>query len=230
MNIEELKKELKQKLISSFSKYSFERYIRRRRETEERFFQALSKIFEGKLEIYSVSEIIKCKKQVMIERNLVKNSEDFERYCFKPSMIFGDAIEERVLDLLGLKKGYFTFKIIDYFDKRLIITGSCDAIDDNYVYEIKAKTREPEPTPLMIMQCRLYAWLYNKPKCVLIIVSPKSIDVEVYDAYKDIDVYDILMKWSSPRWDFECRFCSYKESCDERKDILRYLQDFENFL
>lgn len=217
MNSNSLIDEIRNRIIKSFCKYSFERYIRRRRETEYKFLKEFSKVYGDRVEIYSVSEIIKCKMQAMIERELLQSPEDFERWCFRPSMMIGDAIEERLIDLLNLPRGYFNFKIIDFYGKKIIITGSCDAIDDDYIYEFKFRSKDAEPTPLMVMQTRLYAWLYNKKHGILIIISPYDIKKIELDPFNEREVIDILLTWTSPRYLFECYYCPYRDICEKRK-------------
>lgn len=222
--VEELKKiseNFKNQLLNSFIQYSFERYYRRRYETKYKLIDLLKSLGIENCEVIHVSELIKCKQQCIFEEHYIKTSEDYAKYCFRVSMIFGDAIEREVIDLMKLPKGYITFKKIEVGSKTYVIVGSCDAIFEDYVIEIKARTKFEQdrvfPTPLQIAQTKLYAWLYNKQYGLLILVHPNDVNVIVEKAYTDNEVRDLILTWSSPRYPFECIYCTFKDICKQRQ-------------
>ena len=225
--IEELSKiseSIKNQVIQSFINYSFERYYRRRYETKNKLRELFNSLNITNYEIVHVAELIKCRQQCLFEEQFIKTPEDYAKYCFKVSMMFGDAIERQLIELLHLPKGYLTFKKVEVGSKIYIIVGTCDAILDDYIIEIKTRTKYEQDKlfslPLQISQTKLYAWLYNKPYGVLILVHPNDVTVFVEKAYSDNEVKDLILTWSSPRYPFECIFCIFKDVCRLKQTSL----------
>ncbi|RLF40268.1 MAG: hypothetical protein DRN12_05760 [Thermoplasmata archaeon] len=208
--MEKEKIEIVSKLVRNFSERSFNRYFTAKRIFKEQFKQVVNEVKD----VIFVNELIQCKKKREFEMERIRTSEDYINLIFNPKLIIGDAIEDKIKELLNISRPYLTFKKIEVNDETYIIAGSCDGFINDYVVDIKFKSRINVPAVKDILQIKLYAWLYNTKYGLIIIISPSTINIFNYEAFTDSDVKKLITSWKSPMFSEECKYCPFKEDCD----------------
>jgi len=137
-----------------------------------------------------------------------------------PSTIVGDFVHVGVL--LWLRE-FYEAEIEKEITKEIdgwTIKGRIDAIlEEGIVVEIKFMRASPERTalPHHVEQLRLYLWLTGLEKGVLLYVTPDGIYEHVITTpLKDEQVRMLLREEQTPRWDWECQYCSWSSFCEKK--------------
>jgi len=99
-----------------------------------------------------------------------------------------------------------------------VIRGRIDAIIDNTVVEFKTAKQVDKPFAHHVMQVRLYMWLSNMTKAVIVYVTPERfVEFKIDKPYRTEDVRELIANWSSPRFDWECKKCEFRVVCEYAK-------------
>jgi len=174
-----------------------------------------------------VHDIVRCKHKSVMETM-------FPEFMRSPSahIFIGEAIDEFVKKIIEIKREDLfpdlesteievsrEIRLEDDGEEKVItIIGKPDIVLRDAIVEIKySRTIEDKPLEHHVMQLKLYLFLTNKKKGYLIYVTPRGmrefvIEEEVSDDY----VKELLRSWSSPRFEWECDYCHYKEICPYR--------------
>ena len=203
-----------------------------------------------------VSDLTRCILKVAFTRRLIrkcKNIDELIKTLFKDkgidSIMMGFLVQyglERFMESIGLRKSSITWrKVITIDDVKIVLSGKPDyeAVIDGKIVPVEVKfTRKSidRPYPSYVTQCSTYAWLCNAPYCKLLIFTPDGAHEHDIEPITEETLRLIVKKWltTAPLWKWECRYCPYREECDEelrrrvregdaRKNI-RIIQEIEN--
>ena len=165
-----------------------------------------------------VSELVLCKQRAEFNKRYY--------YMYQPnnSALIGKLIHR------GLELFLYAFNQVEYekeFSKQLgdyIVRGRVDVITEDEVIEIKTGMdhRDTKPSEHHLQQVRLYMWLTGKQKGRIVYVTyGKLAEYEVTDACSDDEVAYMIDNWLSPRYEWECDYCQFKNLCPHRVERKR---------
>ena len=102
-------------------------------------------------------------------------------------------------------------KVLDNYK----ITGKIDALINDTGIEIKfSQSDEFIPYEHHILQCKLYNWLFELKKTILIYITPQRIaEFEIEDRMTDNHVMNLINNTNIPRFKWECKYCEYDMIC-----------------
>ena len=103
--------------------------------------------------------------------------------------------------------------------KEIQVVGRIDIQKDNEIWEIKTLNAIPQqpPSEHYILQCRIYLWLTGADVCHLIELSRDEYRItDITEPVTDMDVLLLIYDKKSPRWEWECEYCPYKNICTEK--------------
>lgn len=110
-------------------------------------------------------------------------------------------------------------KIDDY-----VLHGRIDAIigDGNEKFGVEIKTARSDvgiPQEHHIDQAKIYNFLFDLPKTILLYVSPdRFTEFVVSDRFNEEEILNRMRNISSaPRYSWECKYCIYSQICSEKK-------------
>jgi len=137
-----------------------------------------------------------------------------------PSTIVGDFVHVGVLSWL---REFYDAEIEKEITKEIDgikVKGRVDAIlEEGIVVEVKFMRASPERTalPHHIEQVRLYLWLTEKEKGIILYITPDGIyEHPINVPYTDEQVKSLLAVQEIPRYDWECQYCSWSAFCEKK--------------
>ncbi|MCS7111361.1 MAG: CRISPR-associated protein Cas4 [Ignisphaera sp.] len=151
--------------------------------------------------------------------------------AFSPITLYGEIIHQGLERLLQLLFGMDNIKVEVEYEKSVrtnldnntyIIKGRVDAIVKDYIIEIKSSSSDKNlPHEHHITQARLYLWLSNLNKALLIYITPSRIvEFQVKGAVSDEEliklVETVITGRPAPRYSWECRYCTYSILCPQK--------------
>lgn len=164
-----------------------------------------------------VTELCQCRKK----------AEYFNKYWLhifpNPAILVGIMLHKGVQQWL---REEFSAEVEVEQEKKLgdiIISGSIDAIVNDWVVEIKhtQDVYESQPYEHHVLQVKLYLWLSGLEKGKLVYISPKKLlEFDVTDKPTDDEVLMLYDTWQSPKWHWECNHCPFNQICP--KTVLKY--------
>jgi len=161
-----------------------------------------------------VSELVECSKKSEFRLKLP------EYDLPSPATMVGEFVHRGVLQWF---EEYYEAEIEKEITKELdgwTIKGRVDAIlDDKFLVEVKFMRASPEREPLghHKLQLRLYLWLTDLEKGVLLYVTPEAIYEHTIDIpFTDEQVRMLLREEQTPRWDWECGYCSWSSFFEKK--------------
>lgn len=180
-------------------------------------------------ETYWVTDLVRCPLKREFEE---KYPELVEQHVFHPVFILGDLVHaglERLLqeelaqhgasvevEVEGVKK-------VKLPGKGLVrIKGRMDVLvelgDKRIGIEIKtARGDAGLPLQQHVDQVKLYNWLFDLSSSVLVYVTPERVtEYTVADAFDESDVAEMVLSSESPRYAWECGYCSFAVLCPNK--------------
>ncbi|MEM0500722.1 MAG: PD-(D/E)XK nuclease family protein, partial [Ignisphaera sp.] len=100
-----------------------------------------------------------------------------------------------------------------------VIKGRIDAIVGDYIIEIKSGSSDRNlPYEQHIIQTRIYMWLSNLDKAILLYVTPNRIvEYQIKGTMSDKEITElvksIITGQPAPRYIWECKYCIYSILC-----------------
>lgn len=150
--------------------------------------------------------------------------------AINPTTLLGEfahhGIEKILIEILGsdsVKTEVECEKSIEVEGALYIIRGRVDALIGDYVVEIKtSKSDVSIPQNHHILQTRLYLWLTNYKKALLLYVTANRITEFVIDKpATDGEVSDLIRGTiagaPAPRYSWECKYCTYSVLCSSKR-------------
>jgi len=171
-------------------------------------------------ELIYVHELCRCRQFTYFELHSKKNPD------IKPHTVIGCLVErglDRFIKML-YKPSLVTKRDVQIITKSGVIKTITIAGKVDYIYD-DGKLRFPVEVKYsskniirndMIIQCKLYAWLYNAEFCKLLIFTPDEIIEQDYEPFSNNEVIEHVQKWlnTAPLWEWECQLCPYSQICD----------------
>lgn len=146
--------------------------------------------------------------------------------AFSPVTLYGEIIHHGLEKFLVMLFGEDNIRIeVEYarnmyVDNNIyIIKGRIDAIIEDCVIEIKSSNSDKNiPHEHHITQTRIYLWISNLDRALLIYITPSRIaEYEVKGAVSNGELTDlirsIIVGQPAPRYSWECRYCIYAILC-----------------
>jgi len=100
------------------------------------------------------------------------------------------------------------------------IRGRIDALLENSRIGIEIKTAKADsyiPYEHHIEQAKTYNWLSNLDKTILVYVTPERIaEYEITESYSNAEIRNMLSNLKTPKYDWECSYCSYSLICPSK--------------
>jgi len=180
-----------------------------------------------------VHDLVRCKHKSELEVLFPEGS-----YKLSPVLFLGEAVDEFVKNLvMDYREKLFkdlvsttseVEKKISINGREITIIGRPDIIMEDSVIEVKySRTPEDKPLEHHIAQLKLYMYLTNKKKGILVYFTPRGlrefiIEEEIDEEY----VQELVNNWKTPRYDWECQYCNYREICpyriylNEKKELV----------
>ncbi len=99
------------------------------------------------------------------------------------------------------------------------IVGRIDAIVGRVGIEIKTSRADLEiPYEHHVLQAKIYNWLYDLEKTVLVYVTPdRFTEYHVSERVSEEDVIKLVLDKRAPRYDWECRYCHFSVICPNKR-------------
>ncbi len=187
-----------------------------------------------------VHDLVRCKHKSELEVLFPEGS-----YKLSPVLFLGEAVDEFVKNLvLNYKEKLFkdlvsttseVEKKISVNGKEITITGRPDLVMEDSVIEVKySRTPEDKPLEHHIAQLKLYMYLTNKRKGILVYFTPHGLREFIFEEeISDNFVHELINNWKTPRYDWECQYCNYREICpyriypNEKKEIIEAEKQIE---
>jgi len=176
-----------------------------------------------------VSDLARCPLKVEYE---VRYPELAVQDIYHPSFILGDLVHKGVETLAKefLEKDEVKVEVevegrreMEIGGVKYVIVGRADIIltsgGHRVGYELKYCRSDPGlPLEHHVLQARLYKWLFNLDTVKLLYITPDRItEYEIKDEVSDDDVMRLvvehLSKARTPKWPWECKYCTYSVLC-----------------
>ncbi len=177
---------------------------------------------------YYVSDLTRCPRKIEYEKNfpeLVLNQ------AYDPTLLLGDIVHlglEAFLKKIfgeGILKGILG---VEVEKKRSIgkytIRGRIDALielesGERMGVEIKYSRRDIGlPHQHHVLQVKIYNWLYDLPKSILIYITPNRItEYDIEEKVSEEEILLLIEDEKSPRWPWECQYCRFAILCPYKK-------------
>ena len=162
--------------------------------------------------------------------------------CYNPVLLLGNIVHYGLESFLKYlqEQGYFrkvdvevegykriTFDDRDGLPRIITIKGRIDSIvygdDGRFGVEIKSsKSDIGLPYDHHILQCKIYNWLFDLSKTILLYVTPERItEYEVSDKLTDEEVVKLILDSRSPKYPWECNYCVFKSLCPKKRSNSR---------
>ena len=170
-----------------------------------------------------VHDLVRCKHKSELETLFPETAS-----TLSPILFLGEAVDEfvkmlvvtykdKLFEKLETTTGEFE-KTVNFNGKEITIIGRPDILLEDSVIEIKySRTPEDKPLEHHINQLKIYMFLTNKNKGVLVYFTPRGLrEFTFEEEVKEDFIHSILETWGSPRYEWECQYCNYKEICPYR--------------
>jgi len=144
-------------------------------------------------------------------------------FKFEPAHILGDMVHigiESFLKEEGFQVEVEFEKEVSIDNREVKIKGRVDALNENYVVEIKtARSDLGIPHDHHLMQLQIYLNIFDRKAGLLLYVTPDRL-AEFYIEKKPLDVESLVVETihnsMHPRWSWECKYCFYAKICPFR--------------
>ncbi len=163
-----------------------------------------------------VTDLIRCP----LKREFEEKFPDLYRAsAYTPSTILGSLVH---LGLESILSNELNAEIEVKGEKKIgdhKIVGKIDAKLGKVGIEIKTSRADFEiPYEHHILQARIYNWLFDLEKTVLVYVTPDRITEFVVEEDIDEDeIVKLIVDKVSPRYDWECRYCFFSLICPKKR-------------
>ncbi|RLE70920.1 MAG: hypothetical protein DRJ45_04480 [Thermoprotei archaeon] len=170
----------------------------------------------------TVHEFIGCKRKMLLLRNLPELEYSIS---INPRIVLGELIHLGILKILGKRDEKIVYKDIILNNKRYRFIGMIDAIINNSIIDFKFTLLPSEnlPSEKHVLQVKMYMWLTGLEEGYLLYFTPNEIlEYKIDEKLSDEDIKRLYEHWDSPRYSWECDYCSVKRYCE-----LKYLRKGE---
>ena len=147
-----------------------------------------------------------------------KYPELYRATVFTPNTILGSLVH---LGLENLLSSELNAEIEVKAEKQIgeyKIIGRIDAIIGKVGIEIKTSRADIEiPYEHHILQAKIYNWLYDLEKTVLVYVTPERFaEYPIEDRLTEDEILRLIVDKKAPRYEWECRYCHFAVICPNK--------------
>ena len=99
------------------------------------------------------------------------------------------------------------------------IVGRIDAKLGKVGIEIKTSRADFEiPYDHHVLQARIYNWLFDLEKTVLVYITPDRVtEYVVEEDVEEEEIIKLIVDKTAPRYDWECRYCFFSMICPNKR-------------
>jgi len=175
---------------------------------------------------YYVTDLLQC----AYKRELSMKFPELSAYTsFEPAVVMGILVHEgleKILSEMDIEVEVEGEKTIEdpEADRIYVVKGRADAIvttDDGRVgIEIKtSRNANNIPYEHHIDQARLYNWLFDLKKTILVYITPtKLVEYEIVGPMDEKMILHIINSSTSPLYEWECKYCPFSKVCPKSKE------------
>ncbi len=177
---------------------------------------------------YYVSDLTRCPRKIEYEKNfpeLVLNQ------AYDPTLLLGDIVHlglEAFLEKVfgeGILKGILGIEVEKKRNiSKYTIRGRIDALielesGERTGVEIKYSRRDIGlPHHHHVLQVKIYNWLYDFSKSILIYITPNRItEYNIEEKVSEEEILSLIEDEKNPRWPWECQYCRFAILCPYKK-------------
>jgi len=163
-----------------------------------------------------VTDLIRCPLKREFEE---KYPELYRASVYTPNTILGSLVHVGLENILSSE---LNAEIEVKAEKQIgeyKIVGRIDAIVGKVGIEIKTSRADIDiPYEHHVLQARIYNWLYDLEKTVLVYVTPdRFAEYYVEDRVSEEEILKLIVEKKAPRYDWECRYCHFSVICPNKK-------------
>jgi CRISPR-associated exonuclease Cas4 len=189
------------------------RYINVRKKLRVKFKK------QGKKLLF-VHELCECS----FKRTMRARFPDVEKaQTFNSRFVIGQLIEEALKHRFEDVDEHAFTKEVTIDDECIVVSGMVDIIEPKTSMPIEVKyltSLESVPREHHVLQLQIYLWLVSKAKGELTYVSPQGVkSYSVNTPLTDEEIIQLIREEKTPRWEWECGYCEYKQFCNKAKDV-----------
>ncbi len=163
-----------------------------------------------------VTDLIRCPLKREFEE---RYPELHKATVFTPSTILGSLVHLGLENLLSSELN----AEVEVRREKVIgdykIVGRIDAIIGKVGVEIKSSRADIDiPYEHHVLQARIYNWLYDLEKTVLVYVTPdRFAEFPIEDSAKEEEILRLIVDKKAPKYDWECRYCHFSVICPNKR-------------
>ncbi|RLF13798.1 MAG: CRISPR-associated protein Cas4 [Thermoprotei archaeon] len=182
-------------------------------------------------DVYWITDLCRCPMKRIYE---LRYPEILLQDIFSPNFILGDVLHIGLEELLkrSSEEGLIDYDVeaevekerrINVDGKEIVIRGRLDLLlkKNKELIGIEIKSSRSDsgiPHEHHILQCRLYSWLFELSKVILIYITPDRIaEYEITEGATEEMVVNLIKDSKAPRWSWECRYCRFSVMCPYKK-------------
>ncbi len=168
---------------------------------------------EGAIE---VTDLIRCPLKREFEE---KYPELYKASAYTPATILGSLVH---LGLENILSSELNAEVEVKGEKAIgehRIVGKIDAKIGKVGIEIKTSRADFEiPYEHHVLQARIYNWLFDLEKTILVYITPDRItEYVVDDEINEDEIIKLIVDKTAPRYDWECKYCHFSLLCPNKK-------------
>lgn len=163
-----------------------------------------------------VTDLIRCPLKKEFEE---KYPELYRASVFTPNTILGSLVHVGLESILSSE---LNAEIEVKAEKQIgeyKIVGRIDAIVGKVGIEIKTSRADIDiPYEHHVLQAKIYNWLYDLEKTVLVYVTPdRFAEYCVEDRVSEDEILKLIVEKIAPKYDWECRYCHFSVICPNKR-------------
>jgi len=166
-------------------------------------------------EWYRVHEVSQCRRKAI----LLREFKELRMIAWSnPAITIGELIHRGVSDITHLARGEPVHRAVPTGLGTAYLVGIPDFVDESGYRVVEVKTAawlRELPNPHHVMQLALYLWILDYPEGEIWYLARNGLTAFTISAnMEDEDVAELIAKWPSPRWEWECeKYCPVRVLC-----------------
>ena len=182
---------------------------------KQKYEEQIKKLMEKQDNEIWVSELVQCKQKSTFAKQF------YFLFTIEPRLILGEIVHRGFLEWLKEEFGYNIEVEVKTEFEGYVISGRVDAMNSDEVIEVKyaADVKDNQPYEHHVQQLRIYMWITQAKRGKLLYITPQRIlEFEVTTPMRDDEVLMLIDNWKSPRYEWECKYCSFSRICSQARN------------
>ncbi len=178
--------------------------------------------------VFYVTDLVRCPLKTYYEQ---KYREIAVSQALTPSTILGELVHRGLESLVQLEgynvKSEVEAEKVVNVGKEVRVKGRCDIMlekdGERTIVEIKSSRSDAGiPHKHHVMQLRIYLWLFEAKKGILLYVTPdRFTEYEVNEPMDEASIVSLVQQTldrnPSPRFQWECKYCQFSIICPNKR-------------